>query len=87
MSILALSELSARERQRLGLDEAMVDLKQKHKGRPDFLKPQLPVSEPKPWWQICRSESPVSIKSERGKAAEKPCRNQPLLTRNGLLVG
>ena len=61
MSLLALSELSASERQRLGLDEAIVDARKAPKGRPDFLKPRMPVREPKPWWQTCRSESSVAI--------------------------
>ncbi|MCC5863544.1 MAG: hypothetical protein JJU31_00290 [Wenzhouxiangella sp.] len=87
MSLLALSELSARERQRLGLDDVTVDAKTAPKGRPDFLKPRLPVSEPKAWWQACRSESRDLIRSELDKAAETPCPNPALLTRAGLLVG
>ncbi len=87
MSTLILSELSASERHRLGLDESVHDAKPVSRRCPDFLEPRSPVIERKPWWQTSQSESPASIKTEIGKHAEKPCWNRPLLTRTVLLVG
>ncbi|TVQ38890.1 MAG: hypothetical protein EA370_05495 [Wenzhouxiangella sp.] len=51
MSLLALSELSPRERRRLGLEESVERVRRQPSPAPDFLSQRQRIAEPLPWWQ------------------------------------
>ncbi len=87
MSLLALSELSASERRRLGLTDASRPRRQQPSLAPDFLTPPASPAEPCPWWQRRMPGHEACLDTEAVDAGGQAGANCSALTRKPMPVG